>query len=208
MAGTRSKIKSTRVKNKVSPGSGKKVRATIASKRLNNKEWADIWPRERDIIVRPERLRYVRNAIIMNGCVFCQARDNGVKPDSLCVYKNDSAMAVLNKYPYNTGHIMILPTRHCGDLVELQDDEYAAVQELVRVTAKIVKAEYRVEGMNIGLNMGRIAGAGLPDHLHWHIVPRWMGDTNFFPLLAETKVLPETLEQTFARYAKHFAGVK
>ncbi len=103
---------------------------------------------------------------------------------------------------------MVLPTRHCGSLLDLTDDEYMTVQQLVRTAVRIVKIEYGVDGLNVGLNMGRIAGAGLPDHLHWHIVPRWMGDTNFFPLIAETKVLPETLEQTYGRYIKHFETQK
>lgn len=171
-------------------------------------DWLDFWPQERDVIYRPERIRYIRKSIKFEGCVFCNARDRGVQAESLCVYKNELAMAVLNKFPYNTGHIMILPTRHCGDLTELRDDEYSALQELVRTVVKVIKAEYGVDGINVGLNMGRVAGAGIPDHLHWHVVPRWVGDTNFFPLIAETKVLPETLEQTYARYAKHFEKIK
>ncbi len=166
------------------------------------------WPRFREIIFRPDRIGYVRKIIGLDGCVFCKARDQGVTSESLCVFRNEHAMAILNKFPYNTGHIMVLPTRHCGSLLDLTDDEYMTVQQLVRTAVRIVKIEYGVDGLNVGLNMGRIAGAGLPDHLHWHIVPRWMGDTNFFPLIAETKVLPETLEQTYGRYIKHFETQK
>ena len=166
------------------------------------------WPRVRDIIFRPDRIGYVRKAVAHAGCVFCTARDQGVTPESLCVYRDDRVMAVLNKFPYNTGHIMVLPIRHCGNLLDLSDEEYHSLQQLLRMTVQIVKTEYGVDGINVGLNMGRIAGAGLPDHLHWHVVPRWMGDTNFFPLIAETKVLPETLEQTFSRYIKHFERQK
>jgi len=179
---------------------------TVAKKSAIKKsaDWDFKWPQERDVILRPERLRYVRKMIHFEGCVFCQARDQGTNPDSLCVYQNKTAMAVLNKFPYNTGHIMVLPTRHCADLTELTDQEHQDVQKLLKQVVQIIKTEYGVDGLNIGLNMGKVAGAGLPDHLHWHVIPRWAGDTNFFPLIAETKVVPENLGQTYSRYAKHF----
>ena len=108
-------------------------------------------------------------------------------------------MVVLNKFPYNTGHTLILPTRHCGELTDLSEEEYGAVMKLLRKTLAALQKSYACPGLNIGLNHGAVAGAGIPDHLHWHIIPRWHGDTNFFPLIAETKVLSETLEQTFQR---------
>ena len=137
------------------------------------------------------------------GCVFCTARDHEGGPESLCVYKNEWAMVCLNKYPYNSGHVMVLPTRHCGDLTELNESEYLELQTLLKKVVTIVKKEYGVSGINIGLNMGAVAGAGIPGHLHWHVIPRWAGDTNFFPLIAETKVIPETLQQTYERYFHH-----
>jgi ATP adenylyltransferase len=184
----------------------KAARARPQAARLRtNENWLSQWPQERDLMLRPERIRYVRRTIRIEGCVFCTALQSGANADSLCVYRNEHAMAILNKFPYNTGHIMILPVRHCGDINELSETEYLEVQKLVKTTVGIIKTEYGVDGLNIGLNMGKVAGAGLPDHLHWHIIPRWAGDTNFFPLIAETKVVPEGLEQTYARYARHFA---
>jgi ATP adenylyltransferase len=168
------------------------------------KAFTEIWPQERDWMARPERLRYVRKMVEVQGCVFCSAQKRPGDPESLCVYKNDWAMVCLNKYPYNSGHILVLPTRHCGDLTELNESEYLEVQILLRRVVDVVKKEYGVTGINVGLNMGSVAGAGLPDHLHWHVIPRWAGDTNFFPLIAETKVVPESLEQTFERYRRHF----
>lgn len=182
-----------------------KVRSNSKAKKIDKNLFGEIWPQERDIILRPERLKYVRKLIHMEGCVFCSARDGGVKSETLCLYKNENAMVILNKYPYNTGHLMVLPVRHCGDMTELSSAEYTEMMSLLRRVAEVVKAEYRVDGMNIGLNMGAVAGAGLPKHLHWHVIPRWTGDTNFFPIIAETKVIPESIEQTYARYAKHFA---
>ncbi len=160
------------------------------------------------MISRPERLKYVRKLIKNDGCVFCRARDLGPSLESLCVYKNEHAMVVLNKYPYNSGHVMVLPARHCGDLTELSSVEWSAVHGLLLETVKAVQASYDIAGLNMGLNMGSVAGAGLPDHLHWHIVPRWSGDTNFFPLIAETKVVSESLEDVYAKYLRYFQGLK
>jgi ATP adenylyltransferase len=167
-----------------------------------------VWPQERDVMLRPERLKYVRKLIKSSGCVFCEARDQGANIESLCVFKNKWAMLVLNKYPYNPGHIMALPVRHCGDLSELSDEEHLEVQKLVKLTVNAIQSEYKVSGINIGLNMGAVAGAGIPEHLHWHIIPRWHGDTNFFPLIAETKVVSESLEDVYNRYSKFFTGLK
>ena len=164
----------------------------------------DIWPQELDYISRPERYKYVRKIIKPDSCVFCTAKEKKISFESLCLYKNSLAMALLNKYPYNTGHMLILPTRHCGDLTELTDKEFLSVNELLRQATKILKDEYRCEGLNIGLNYGKVAGAGIPEHLHWHIIPRWLGDTNFFPLIAETKVHSETIEQSYNRLSYAF----
>jgi ATP adenylyltransferase len=143
-----------------------------------------------------------------NGCVFCAASAAGISTDSLCLFKSEHAMLVLNKYPYNSGHLLVLPVRHCGDITELSNAEYSDLMKLLKYTLKVIKKEYQVDGMNVGLNMGAVAGAGIPDHLHWHIIPRWMGDTNFFPLIAETKVISETNEQSYNRYEKYFVNKK
>lgn len=180
----------------------------MAKKRVKNKlkdsRFLDIWPQERDFMTRPDRLRYVRKLIKTKGCVFCSARDGGLSYQSLCIFKGKHAMLVLNKFPYNSGHVMILPTRHCADLTELSAAESTEIHQLIKRTVVIIKKEYKVSGLNIGLNMGAVAGAGIPEHLHWHIIPRWYGDTNFFPIIAETKVISETLEQIYNRYAKYF----
>lgn len=160
---------------------------------------AGIWPNEREVMARPDRYRYVRKLIRPQGCVFCEARAKGPSVDSLVVYESSQAMVVLNKFPYNTGHLLVIPTRHCGELGDLTDAEYMELMELLRKTIAALQKVYACPGLNIGLNHGAVAGAGIPDHLHWHAIPRWHGDTNFFPLIAETKVLSETLEQTYQR---------
>lgn len=170
----------------------------------------NIWPQERDYISSPERLKYLRRVVKPNDseCVFCSAHENGPSLDSLVVYKNNSAMLVLNKYPYNSGHVLVIPQKHIGDITELSDDEYIELNELLRESIKAAKKIYKCEGLNIGMNHGKVAGAGIPNHLHWHIIPRWSGDTNFFPLIAETKLIPEDLGQTYAGYKKYFDELK
>lgn len=113
-------------------------------------------------------------------------------------------MVVMNKFPYNTGHLMVIPQMHCGEITDLPMDVHLDMQKLLKETMAIIKKAYDCAGMNAGINLGAVAGAGIPEHLHWHIVPRWFGDTNFFPLIAETKALPETLEQSYAKLAPLF----
>lgn len=164
----------------------------------------DIWPQERDFFERPDRLRYVRKLLPDTGCVFCQAAENGVGFESLCLYAGLKSLIVLNKYPYNTGHLLILPRRHVADLWDLSKEENAEIADWIQTSLKNLKSAYKCDGFNIGLNHGSVAGAGIPQHLHWHVVPRWNGDTNFFPLIAETKALPETLEQTYNKLKELF----
>ena len=116
-------------------------------------------------------------------------------------------MVVLNKYPYNSGHVLVLPLRHCGDMLALSDAEYMDLQNTIRLTVKGLKEIYEPGGFNIGLNHGAVAGAGIPEHLHYHIIPRWAGDLNFFPLIAETKVLVESLEQTYEKILGYFKKI-
>lgn len=117
-------------------------------------------------------------------------------------------MVVLNKYPYNNGHVLVLPIRHTGDFVGLSEAEQRDIHALLLETVRILTSLYEPAGFNVGLNLGAAAGAGIPDHLHYHIVPRWRGDTNFFPLLAGTKVVVETLEQTYARLLPSFERLR
>lgn len=191
-----------------SQGKGKNSRSVGPSSSRSKKVWAqgleEIWPQERDYMSRPDRLKYVRKLIHTEGCVFCTALAKGVRFDSLIVWKDQDAMVMLNKYPYNSGHLLVLPTRHCGHILDLEEDEYFAVQRQLRRAVQAVVSSYQCLGCNVGLNQGVVAGAGIPDHLHWHVVPRWAGDTNFFPVIAETKVLVETLEQTYSRLKPFF----
>ena len=113
---------------------------------------------------------------------------------------------VLNKFPYNPGHLLVVPNRHEGDLEALTADENAELQALLQRSIRALRAESEPHGFNVGMNLGRIAGAGIPGHLHWHIVPRWSGDTNYMPVVGETRVLPELLADTYRRLAPRFEG--
>jgi ATP adenylyltransferase len=111
---------------------------------------------------------------------------------------------LLNRYPYASAHVMVAPRRHTASLPELPDAEHADLAETLRRTVAALQAAVRCDGMNVGLNLGRCAGAGIADHLHWHCVPRWDGDTNFMPLLADVRVMPQHLEETLATLRPHF----
>jgi ATP adenylyltransferase len=116
-------------------------------------------------------------------------------------------MVLLNKYPYNSGHLLIIPLRHIGELLSLSDEEYNDLMKVVKLATKAMTHIYKPSAMNLGMNHGAMAGAGIPDHLHFHIIPRWSGDLNFFPLIAGTKVVIETLEQTYQHYLSYFKEV-
>ena len=115
---------------------------------------------------------------------------------SLLVHAGDAAIALLNKYPYSSGHLMVSPRRHVGDLSELTDDEALEIHRLAAAGVDTLTRVYEPGGFNLGWNLGRVAGAGIADHIHLHVVPRWAGDTNFMPVLADVKVIPEHLLAT------------
>ncbi len=182
----------------------KKTKATAPKKKASQAEaflhiGKDIWPLERDVLARPDRMKYVRRLIKPEGCVFCHAAKEDLSFDTLCVLKTKHSMVMLNKFPYNSGHLLVLPQRHCGDLLKLSDSEFTDLNNAIRVAMTALNELYQPTGMNVGLNHGATAGAGIPEHLHYHVIPRWSGDLNFFPLIAETKVLVETLEQTYEK---------
>jgi ATP adenylyltransferase len=141
----------------------------------------------------------LRKLVQPEGCVFCSAAKAAVGYESLLLARSKYSMVVLNKFPYNPGHVLILPLRHCGDLLALSNEEYVDLQMLVRKTFEALTRAYQPSGINLGLNHGAVAGAGIPDHLHYHLIPRWAGDLNFFPLIAETKAIPMTLENSFEK---------
>ena len=131
-------------------------------------------------------------------CIFCEALAR-IDDDPLVVYRGRRAFVILNKFPYNNGHVMVVPHRHTGELGALDADELAEIMALAQRLERALAAIYRPHGFNLGLNLGKPAGAGVLDHLHLHVVPRWNGDTNFMTVLGDTRVLPEELSVTAER---------
>ena len=134
-----------------------------------------------------------------SGCIFCDHLAAGDDAGAFILHRGDLVFALLNAYPYNTGHLMVAPLRHAGDLTELSPEERAELMELTSRSVSVVRQAMNAEGFNVGVNLGAVAGAGVPGHVHVHVVPRWGGDTNFMPVVGDTKVLPEMLAQTYAK---------
>jgi ATP adenylyltransferase len=149
----------------------------------------------------PWRLEYIKSADDTPGCVFCAALE-GDDEDTLVVRRGERAFVLLNKFPYSSGHLMVAPVRHVGEYGELEDDEAVEVHRLAQAGLRALGDVYGPQGYNLGWNLGRVAGAGVVDHVHQHVVPRWGGDTNFMPVLADVKVLPEHLSETRRRLAE------
>jgi ATP adenylyltransferase len=149
----------------------------------------------------PWRMEYIGSAREGKdeGCLFCEKPKEGDDEQALIVARNGLSFAILNRFPYNSGHLMVAPFRHVGELEEVKDDESLDMQQLLQRCLTALKEAMQPEGFNIGMNLGVVAGAGIPDHLHWHVVPRWTGDTNFMPVVAETKVLPEFLDESLGK---------
>ncbi len=167
----------------------------------------EIWPLERDLFFRPGRMKYVRKLIKPKGCVFCTSAKNTENVKTLCIYKSKTSQIVLNKYPYNNGHLLVLPLRHVGDILSLSQAEYLDLHQTLKLAVQAIKDVYSPHGLNIGMNHGATGGAGIPDHLHYHIVPRWNSDLNFFPLIAETKLIIETVETSYKNFTNYFTKV-
>jgi ATP adenylyltransferase len=160
-----------------------------------------------DRLFTPWRLAYVTAAsLTAPECIFCRAIADPV-PDPLVVHRGRHAFVILNKFPYNNGHLMVVPNRHAGRLADLAPVETAEVMELAQALERALTAIYHPHGFNLGINLGKPAGAGILDHLHLHIVPRWDGDTSFMTVFGETRVLPEELAATAGRVRAALADV-
>ncbi|HET6440084.1 MAG TPA: HIT domain-containing protein [Anaeromyxobacter sp.] len=153
----------------------------------------------------PWRMEYIRSEK-PSGCLFCRFAAGGGEEDraNLVVHRSAHAFACLNRFPYNSGHLMVIPKAHGGDPVALGPEAWADLQQELRRAIHVLSSVYRPEGMNVGMNLGQFAGAGILDHLHWHLVPRWAGDNNFMPVLTDTRVVIEALDQAWARLTGAF----
>jgi ATP adenylyltransferase len=151
-----------------------------------------------DPLWAPWRLEYVSTAAEQKDCIFCLAASAPAE-ESLVVHRGKSALVLLNRFPYSSGHLMVAPLRHVADLAGLTAEEAGAIHDLSVRAMQVLTEVLRPEGFNLGWNLGRTAGAGIVGHVHEHVVPRWLGDTNFMPVLADVRVIPEHLQATYAR---------
>ena len=154
----------------------------------------------------PWRLAYVGEAGSQDGCVFCAEADGTLGDDSLAVARGERAFVLLNKFPYSSGHVMVATRRHVAELGELEPEEAAEIHRLTTRAIEALRSVYRPDAFNVGWNLGQIAGGSISGHLHQHVVPRWAGDTNFMPVLADVKVLPEHLLETRNRLREALLG--
>jgi ATP adenylyltransferase len=154
------------------------------------------------VLWAPWRMAYIGGPQAA-GCIFCDARDSTERRARL-VLRQAPAVVVFNRFPYTSGHLMVAPREHCGDLAALSPAGFQTLTAVLHDTIRLLGQALHPDGLNVGMNVGAAAGAGVKDHVHWHIVPRWHGDTNFMPMLADVRVLPEHLEATFDRLAPIF----
>jgi ATP adenylyltransferase len=154
----------------------------------------------------PWRMEYITQEP-RPGCLFCRVIEHPDDVDAaLVVWRPEGAVVLLNKFPYNPGHVMVAPAAHIGAIEDLDDEQTADLMRALKGAVKVLKSSLNPEGFNIGANIGRVAGAGMPDHFHLHVVPRWNGDTNFMPVLGEVKVVNEHLIQTAAKLSAAFSS--
>jgi ATP adenylyltransferase len=159
-----------------------------------------------DVLWAPWRMAYVGGASPPHGCIFCAGvRAGDDARDLLVLGTTPGAVVMLNRYPYASGHVMIAPRRHTADLPNLAAEEHADLAETLRRSVAALERALAPQGMNIGMNLGTCAGAGIVDHLHWHVVPRWTGDTNFMTTVADARVMPQHLLDTYDRLHPAFA---
>ncbi len=153
-----------------------------------------------DQLWAPWRLAYVANPKPPGGaepCFICQGLAAADDRTNLIVERRPRTVVVLNRYPYNNGHLLVAPREHKGELGELEPGEALEITQTCEAMVRLLRETLKPDGFNLGLNLGRVAGAGLPGHLHWHIVPRWNGDTNFMPVVADTRVIVQSLESLY-----------
>ncbi len=150
-------------------------------------------------------MEYVRDEDpVPYGCIFEAAAGEACSKEALLLYRDTLVTVLMNRYPYSNGHLLVAPNRHCANLAQLSDDEHLALMQRIERCVAILQEYLQPDGFNVGLNLGIEAGAGIAEHLHFHIVPRWQGDHNFMTVLAEVRTIPEHIERTFDMLLPHF----
>ncbi len=150
----------------------------------------------------PWRMAYIEDDSNSGVCIFCRALSQSDGPGNLILHRGARAFVILNRYPYTSGHVMVVPTAHVPSIERLDDDTLVELMQLSNLALANIRLAYQTGDFNLGINIGQAAGAGIVDHVHIHIVPRWNGDTNFMSTTSDTRVLPESLEETYARLSQ------
>lgn len=156
------------------------------------------------VLWAPWRMGYILSNDKNNGCVFCPGEDRDKDEERLILSLNRHTLVLMNRYPYNNGHLLVAPVKHVSGLEQLNNKEALDLLLMVRKTVEILKQIMHPEGFNVGLNLGGVAGAGMEEHLHFHIVPRWKGDTNFMTVLGDVRVIPEHIRKTYRKLLPYY----
>ena len=154
----------------------------------------------------PWRYKYIKNTVAgdQGKCIFCEIVSGKDDKKNLIIHRGEKVYVMLNRYPYNNGHLMVIPYKHFSEIGELSDEEMLEIMKLLSLSIKVIKNKFSSDGLNIGANIGRTAGAGIDDHIHFHVVPRWQGDTNFMPVVGDTKIISQSLEESWEMLKKGF----
>jgi ATP adenylyltransferase len=152
----------------------------------------------------PWRMGYILSNDKDNGCIFCPGKSRDKDEERLILSVGTHTLVVMNRYPYNNGHLLVAPVKHVGGLEQLNDEEALDLLGMVRKTVGILREVMSPEGFNVGLNLGRVAGAGMEEHLHFHVVPRWKGDTNFMTVLGDVRVISEHIKETYKKLLPYY----
>lgn len=154
-----------------------------------------------EVLWAPWRLTYIEKPTPEGGCIFVDLPAQENDRENLILYRGQHAFVLLNKYPYTNGHLMVAPYHHTAEIEELDDPTLLEINRLLGSSVRWIRRAYHPDGFNLGVNLGRAAGAGIPDHIHWHVVPRWNGDTNYMTTVGGVRVMPQTLEDSYDRLA-------
>lgn len=159
------------------------------------------------VLWAPWRMGYILAENKADGCIFCPGKDRSMDRERLILYVGARTMIVMNRFPYNNGHLLVAPVRHVSSLERLNQDETLGLLLMVRKSVEILKQIMKPDGFNVGLNLGHVAGAGMENHMHFHVVPRWKGDTNFMTVIEDVRVIPEHIKATYAKLVPLFQKV-
>jgi ATP adenylyltransferase len=156
------------------------------------------------VLWAPWRMEYILNNEKEDGCILCPGEDRSRDAERLILQLGERTMVIMNKYPYINGHLLVCPIRHVGEVEDISDQEMLDMMNMVRASIGVLKEHMNPDGFNVGLNLGRVAGAGLEEHLHFHVVPRWNGDTNFMAVFGDVRVIPQHIQETYRELRSHF----